>query len=376
MKTTRRSHTKSRNGCIQCKLRRIKCDEKYPQCSHSASSSQTLESPITSSSQSTSSIPSKLLGEPLALPITPSGLHVGDLELLHHYSTITYRTLPAVCGPDLHDLWQSQVVQLGLRHEFLLRGILAVSALHLAYLHPHRRESLALRADAHHSTALEIFRDVLNHVDQSNCVAIFAFSCFIVVLAFATPRRTESNDFEKDIFDWFHMIRGCNSVLQTQWETVSSSFLAPLVRKGMAHEAAGPHQTSDFDRVTGLLQLCASARLAQDRENTNAYALAIHELLNTYTQVSIRMRRKEDFIPTIFVWPISIPQRYLDMLRDRQPEAMIILAYYSALLQHIDNQWYMCGWARFLVAEIDAALSEEWHEWLLWPKEVTGFSVA
>ncbi|KAL1970375.1 hypothetical protein VTN77DRAFT_5535 [Rasamsonia byssochlamydoides] len=167
------------------------------------------------------------------------------------------------------------------------------------------------------------------------------------------------------------MIRGCNSVLQTQWETVSRSCLASLVKKGMIHEAAGSHRIPDHDRVTVLLRLCASV---QDRESANAYALAAHELLNTYTQVSILTERKQDFVPIIFVWPIAIPQRYLDMLRDRQAEAMIILAYYAALLQRIDDQWYMHGWARYLVAQIDAALGEEWQDWLAWPKSVTGIS--
>lgn len=305
---------------------------------------------------------------------TPSGLDIGDLEVLHHYTTVTYKTLPSGSLLDLHDLWQIQVVQLGFKHEFLLRGILAVAALHLGYLQPNRQEALALCATTHQSIALAAFHDALNRVDTSNCVAIFAFSCFIVVLAFAAPRSPESSGFQKDIFDWFHMIRGCNSVLQTQWETVSRSCLAPLVKKGMIHEAAGSHRTPDHDRVTDLLRLCASERLAQDRESSNAYALAVHELLNIYTQVSILTERKQDFVPMIFVWPIAIPQRYLDMLRDRQAEAMIILAYYAALLQRIDDQWYMRGWARYLVVQIDAALGEEWQDWLAWPKRVTGIS--
>lgn len=297
---------------------------------------------------------------------------MSDLELLHHYTTATYKTLPSGASPDQHELWQIQVVQLGFQHEFLLRGILAVSALHLLYLYPNRQHSLALRASAHQSIALAAFQEALNRVDTSNCIAIFAFSCIIVVLAFATPRSPESAGFQKDIFNWFHMIRGCNSVLQTQWETVSRSFLAPLLKRGMIHETTASHTIRDSHRVTDLLRLCSTERLAQDREAANAYALAIHELLNTYTQVSILMERKQDFVPVIFVWPIAIPQPYLVLLRDRQPEAMVILAYYSALLQRVDDQWFMRGWARYLVTQIDAAVGEEWQAWLAWPKEVTG----
>ncbi|OJD14155.1 hypothetical protein AJ78_05482 [Emergomyces pasteurianus Ep9510] len=309
-----------------------------------------------------------------------SGLDVVDLELLHHYTTFTYKTLPSGATSDQHELWQIQVVQLGFQHEFLLRGTLAAAALHLSYLHPQRRESLALRASTHQTMALRSFHEALNRVDPSNCVAIFAFSCILVALTFATPTNSarlagQEEGYlgaQKEILDWFYMVRGCNSVLQTQWETLSRSFLAPLLNKAMTQQTAPSHDVHDADRVTDLLRLCSSESLSQDRETANAYALAIHQLLNAYTQVSILNERKQDFVPVIFVWPIAIPQTYLKLLGERKPEAMVILAHYSALLQRLDDQWYMKGWARYLVKQIETALSEEWQPWLCWPKEATG----
>lgn len=300
-----------------------------------------------------------------------------DLELLHHYTTFTYKTLPSGAAPDQHELWQIQVVQLGFQHEFLLRGILAVAALHLSYLRPNRQESLALRASTHQSIAVRSFHEALNRVDPSNCVAIFAFSCIIVALTFATPPtpvEEGEGGVRKEILDWFYMVRGCNSVLQSQWETLSRSFLAPLLKKGMMHETAASYSVRDSDRVTDLLRLCSRGEnnMAEDRETTNAYALAIHELLNAYTQVSILTERKQDFVPVIFVWPIAIPQSYLRLLGERKPEAMVILAHYSVLLARVDDQWYMKGWARYLVKQVETALGEEWAPWLLWPKEMTG----
>ncbi|PGH02729.1 hypothetical protein GX51_04463 [Blastomyces parvus] len=343
--------------------------------------------------QSTTSPHSTLLPSPTASFIGPSangspipsssGLDVIDLELLHHYTTFTYKTLPSGAAPDQHELWQTQVVQLGFQHEFLLRGILAAAALHLSYLRPQRRESLALRASTHQSMAVQSFHEALNRVDPSNCVAIFAFSCILVALTFAAPtnpavpREQEGyQGAQKEILDWFHMVRGCNSVLQTQWETLSRSFLAPLLNKAMTQQTAPSHNVHDSDRVTDLLRLCSSERLAADRETANAYALAIHQLLNAYTQVSILTERKQDFVPVIFVWPIAIPQTYLKLLGERKPEAMVILAHYSALLHRLDGQWYMKGWARYLVKQIETALGEEWQPWLCWPKEVTGVQAA
>ncbi|QSS59627.1 C6 zinc finger domain-containing protein [Histoplasma capsulatum] len=395
---SRRSHTKSRNGCTQCKSRRIKVNKPFTSLVHlvicpnralssrstssstGASSSQQPSTPTTHPAPSHSSTTS-VIGPPPNTSTIPrsSGLDVIDLELLHHYTTFTYKTLPSGATSDQHEIWQIQVVQLGFQHEFLLRGILAVAALHLSYLHPQRREPLALRASTHQSIAVKALHEVLNRVDPFNCVAIFAFSCILVALTFAAPTNPALpgvqdgyQGAQKEILDWFHMVRGCNSVLQTQWGTLSRSFLAPLLHKAMTQQTAPSHDVHDSDRVTDLLRLCSSERVAQDRETANAYALAIHQLLNAYTQVSILSERKQDFVPVIFVWPIAIPQTYLKLLGERKPEAMVILAHYSALLQRLDDQWFMKGWARYLVKQIEMTLGEEWQPWLCWPKEVTG----
>ncbi|KAM5448573.1 hypothetical protein MaudCBS49596_005368 [Microsporum audouinii] len=432
----RRSHTKSRSGCRQCKSRRIKCDENPPQCSNCARrqiecdlvtrTRPALPRPASNAcsfdrgdtASSTPATPAATALSPLEIaPAASSGLNgaalgapspfaaanIPDLELLHHYTTFTYKTLPSGAAGAHHELWQIQVVRLGFEHEFLLRGILAVSALHLASLNPARQEELALRASAHQSIAVQFFHQALNSVDPHNCVAIFAFSCIVVALTFATPRPPQvgagvgtgidtDSRIQKEIFDWFYMVRGCNSVVQTQWEPLSQSFLAPLLKKGMIHETAAAHDVCDADKVAELFQLCAgapgdrstdvgtpeitdsSAGRARDREASTAYTWAIHELVNTYTQVSVLMKRGQDFVPAIFVWPIAIPQHFLVLLSEQRPEALVILAYYAALLQRVDDQWYMRGWANYLVNSIDSTLPDQWASWLKWPKEVTAVS--
>lgn len=306
------------------------------------------------------------------LPGQPStDLNVSDLELLHHFTTVAYKTIPSRAARDIHELWQVPILQLGFKHEFLLRGILALSALHLGYLRPDCRERYVLKASNHQSVALQAFQEALARVDTSNCQAIFAFSCIIVILAFATPRSPEGG-FKKEILDWFHLVRGCSSVLQAQWDTIANSFLAPLLRESMSNDTAPAYSVPNSGRITDLARICSNPGLADEREASSAYALAIHELLKTFTNVSILADRGLNYIPTAFVWPIAIPPLYLDLLGSKKPEAMVILAYYSVLLHKMDREWYMKGWACHLVTTIEASIGKEWQEWLAWPKEVIG----
>jgi hypothetical protein len=300
-------------------------------------------------------------------------LTILDLELLHHFTCSTYQTLPL--GSGQKEMWQVDVVKLGFSHEFLIRIILAVAALHLGVLRPPYRATYAIRASHHQGIALQSVREVLAHgVDHSNCHAIFAFSCIMVMVAFATP-RIEDMDFEyaeKGILEGVQLARGCNSIVQPQWQHLSTGPLAPLLREGMHNETTPLHEVPGSDEITGLLRLCSTPNVLENREAANAYYIAIHELLKSYSQLSLLKARGLDMVTATFVWPVAVPQRYLGLLGERKPEALVILAYYAILLSFIEEKWFMKGWAIYLVSTIEKSIGEEWKEWLAFPKEKIG----
>jgi hypothetical protein len=84
-------------------------------------------------------------------------LQMNDLELLHHYTTSTYLTLTQD-SPEHEHVWQIVVPQLAVKHPFLMHGILASSALHLAHVLPERQQEYTVLAANHESMALPAFR--------------------------------------------------------------------------------------------------------------------------------------------------------------------------------------------------------------------------
>lgn len=79
-------------------------------------------------------------------------LVINDLKLLRHYTTKTYATLDF--ADDQQDIWRDAMVQIGFRHPFLLRGVLAISALHLATLQLNLSSDLVVQASSHYNKAL------------------------------------------------------------------------------------------------------------------------------------------------------------------------------------------------------------------------------
>lgn len=142
---SRKSHLKSRNGCQNCKKRRIKCDERSPSCGnctkHSIVCNFARKGPtadLQRRHQSNHDDENLTLNtENFSLQertisskqIAPS-LPVEELELFYHFITATCFTLSD--RPKSHELWQKVVPKHAFAHTPLLRGILATSALHLS----------------------------------------------------------------------------------------------------------------------------------------------------------------------------------------------------------------------------------------------------
>lgn len=71
----------------------------------------------------------------------------------------------------------------------------------------------------------------------------------------------------------------------------------------------------------------------------------------------------------IRTWPFSLPtHHFADLVRRRRPQALIVLAYYLALLQFVQNVWLFKGVAVHDKDEISKSLSSEWQKHLEVPK--------
>jgi hypothetical protein len=373
--------------CYNCDRRQITCDFSLtpPGTTTSPRRSESTDGkPITGDSlhQPTVKSPGSL-ATPQQTSINPfdapdlvpvrqtTELDITDLRLLHHFTTVVALDLAHPLKPDTLRLWQQHLVELGFRHEFLLRGILAVAAYHIAYTSPTSHEEFTLLASNHQSLALAQFQDALTAVSATNCHALFAFSCLIIILTFASSPKSQpaAADFNTDVLQWFHMLRGGKIVLDMFPDAIKQSFLKPLLDEMAYTENTATHSIPGADRITDLFRVCNIS--SHERETSQAYTLAIHTLLSTFTQASICRNRGDGTILASLVWPVSLPPRFVDLLSEKQPEALVILAHYCVLISWAqDSDWFISGWGRYMLETIRESVPESWHEHLKWPDEM------
>lgn len=118
----------------------------------------------------------------------PDELPLAELELLHYYTTKTYSTLTA--DPSLWDFWRDDVVRLGLSRDYIMRAVLAVSALHLAYHRPDRRDFYTAQGILLHQKASRSAMRCMaagKDMDKDEAASLFLFSMLTIFFGTYLP---------------------------------------------------------------------------------------------------------------------------------------------------------------------------------------------
>ncbi|KAI0145327.1 hypothetical protein GGR57DRAFT_480448 [Xylariaceae sp. FL1272] len=124
----KRPHHKSRRGCLACKRRRVKCDERLPCSNCSKRREQCLHTTVPGNYEGTLNMAS---ASPRSRIISDNvGINLLHLELLHHFQNNVISTL------SFSDIWH-HVLPRSFQEHYIMCAILCLSATHLSTLRPH-----------------------------------------------------------------------------------------------------------------------------------------------------------------------------------------------------------------------------------------------
>lgn len=393
----------------------------------SAGSAGSLDSP--SSQLATTPLPGSLPPPPPPPPPPHAGAHkiswVTDLELMHHYDTVTSQTIPRADEVDF--VWQTVVVQMSFHNEALLHQILAVSAFHMAYLHPDRRKKLTLVGSQHQGDAAQMLRTNLANVSGKDSTALFAAASLTVIGAFAafatrkgvgrdsadegegsgsgpstgtpttigtptigtptigtptagTPTAPGADDSDddrssptlEDLIDIFMLSRGMNAVLMIFEPAIQTGPMLGIFRPETAPAVPSGFLESVQAQLSLLGQQVAAVAkgehgaLPGDRE----VAVVVEGVIQNFL-MTIRRAGETASSPIVrvsFLWPIWMEDEFITLLRARQPMALAVFTYYCAILHHsAQTAWFMRGCGRAVCRDIEKDIPAEWKEKIWWP---------
>jgi hypothetical protein len=286
-----------------------------------------------------------------------------DLELLHHFSTVTYTTLAN--RQDLLQMWQIQIPKMAMKQKFLMHILFSVTSLHIASSRPENASSYTDRAIRHNNIALREYRSKLHSITPENSPSLFACSTLLIIAALrlsASGPHQEPVGAIEEIAGIFVLTQGVRVVLSEMRNWIRESEIAPLfVGRELNDNTILPKNVAD---ALGLLEKC-NQQSTDPGSDKKAYALAIQGLKACF----MHLRSKERDNGIVLSWAVDVNQDYIRLLGLRRPMALVILAYFAVTLEEVRETWWADGWGSRVIQEVSQVLSVEWKELMVWPMD-------
>jgi hypothetical protein len=193
-------------------------------------------------------------------------LNLIDLELLMHWKDRTYQTFCR--SPHGNTVWQSLVPQEALVEPFLMHGILALSAVHLARAKSEYLKPVYInRAASHQNQALAKFRPLLVNINQSNSRAMFAYSCLITVYSFGCCQELHPTDHRTTIDSLCQVIifaRGVHQISLKAADALRDSIFKPVLQWEGLQQNLSEETRLNLERLREAIRCLASDNSRHD----------------------------------------------------------------------------------------------------------------
>lgn len=261
-------------------------------------------------------------------------------------------------------VWRCLVPEEAVAHPFLMHGILAVSAIHLSRIKNGHRQSIYTNlAIAHQNQALALFRTLLGDINDSNAKAMFAFAGIVVIYTFGFPHEPEPNDPFASIDDLYQTIvlmRGVQQVINTASASLFDSSFSALLRVE-DHERFLPEDTRLA--LEDLLEANRSCGAHDELHDAETYENTIYTLMDLMGVIH------QDLSSMTIAgrWTIRVKAKYVELVRDHDPLALVILSYYCVLLNCLRHHWCLDHWSFRVSKAIWMVLDDQWRPFVRWP---------
>ncbi|KAK3503447.1 hypothetical protein B0T13DRAFT_486292 [Neurospora crassa] len=410
----RRSHRKSRKGCLECKRRHIKCDETRPRCINCQTVERECSYPILPGTDTGSDELSRSPADHLSVAATPPSSGAGSapasvasfsgggyggsastmpmpdvtpfpvptgyqdseppspnvnmvhMELLYHFTTDVFFTF-APFGDSARSLTMNHA----LGEPYLMYQILALSARHLSVLRPHREAFYHHHAIQLQTHALTLFNSIdMAHFDAciEKRVPLFLFSSILGVHALCDTLSYRDAEFPATltrIVGYLHLHRGIYGVLEGHMDEMRQSELKPIIEAGIRlydTRGSGP----ECDEILHRLESRLSQEDDDDKERLHGLRQAMHRVQFIFDATSSPTAK----VQMMLAWGTMLTKPVMGMLEEGKPEVLAVLAYYFVCLHLCRKAWIAGDSGRFLLdslARYMASLGPEWSEWIETP---------
>ncbi|KAL6831901.1 hypothetical protein V8C40DRAFT_285340 [Trichoderma camerunense] len=204
------------------------------------------------------------------------------------------------------------------------------------------------------------FNAVQPRVSDENCTAMFLFSSFLGLhtLFDTTIYQRDFTEFLDKFIQFIALHRGIRTVTRQSRHIINETEVKHIIDPISALGQLDPQLTVSCGECDGLLAHLAASIESLGPASFNPCCEAVKLL-----QWVIGRRRglPDELHPHItMAWPVLVSFDYLQMLKQRRPEALVVLAHWAVLLYRDREFWVFGDTGRFMIESASKYLGTYW----------------
>ncbi|KAI1408289.1 hypothetical protein F5Y13DRAFT_204976 [Hypoxylon sp. FL1857] len=378
---SRQFHSKSRNGCGQCKKRRVRCNLESPVCSNCRKRKEPCDylrgqpTIVLWSTKPASSVSSRSSREPddaepppgstclehtTPLPVDPPGI----ITPRHAFPEVLLSMLEK--GTMISNIEFSAWIQELNRHinkfSYLEPTVRSIQLLFQWLSGGQTVSGSYASALRYNIEASNRFRLSNVKITEANWLAILIFGIGIIIFHFCIALSSSDRDF--NFLDMFYVLRESSRLGRQVGPYFLSSRLGSLLKR--RYRVDGPVDDEVLAAIEHLDAVVYQEEMSADTRLL--YCETVEALRFWVVMVEGYPQTWRDFIH----FPENVPEAYLQSLQQKTPLALLIFIYWCAIMHRAPHRWFMDRWARRAADSAMSYLGPEWAESLEWPRTVLG----
>ena len=293
---------------------------------------------------------------------------------MHNYSHKTSRTKLGTNNVRLAHVFQEHIPEEAAKHTFLMHGVLALSALHLAMMRPAQVNKYASLCDKHQASALASYRQILTHITDDVADALFALSTILSISSLARgvlrASQTEGPNYLSvdSICELLYLTRGVREVKEATGERVNRGPFSVVLH---GHDLSGDVKVKLSSKISGVfrdLEEMIHVNCA-DQEQRGHCSVAVMHLRDVYSGMLGQYLIGDLEMGQVWRWTAMLSYDFIKLVQSHYPPALVITAHFTVAAMMLREMWFISDWGSLAFDGIRIALNGELEEYLVWPQE-------
>ena len=299
-----------------------------------------------------------------------------ELKLLHHYLTKT-------CGSFLFqsrepdgttpNYWAMVGTSAAIGDEALLYSILSIASLHMAKTEKTNLDAVGLH-EFYLDMVLQLHKGQIADLNHSTANSACMTSSILRVIALAMLSERVTQPYEPPM-QWLQITSSAGTVFKAAWRWIKDDPDGIAMKFINRKPLLTPYNESLFleSYRQNLLPLLQRDETRDSEEPWgieiyNAYATTLSYIGGIFHAIR-EGERSSDTGRRLVAFAVLIPTRFVELVGESRPRALVMLAYFFAILSRFQDVWYLgdTGCREVVSLSKSSVIPTPWQKFLHWP---------